>query len=180
MDGKLWNEVYRVVMTIDYTTCETVGSCYHSDRTIVLVFLRAVADDQPVSWACDPDHWAGLREPPAWPSQPTMSRRLRSPGGVALLQAIVAWLDSYGPEKERTIHIDGRALAVNAFSKDRDARWGYATTGFARGYKIHAIWGQRSRSAGLATVFSECQRAESGPPSRARVETGRTPLLSGG
>ena len=141
MDGKLWNEVYRVVMTIDYTTCETGGSCYHSDRTIVLVFLRAVADAQPVSWACDPDHWAGLREPPSWPRQPTMSRRLRSPGVVALLQAIVAWLDSYGPEKERTIHIDGRALAVNAFSKDRDARWGYATKGFARGYKIHAIWG---------------------------------------
>jgi len=34
--------------------------------------------------------------------------------------------------------LDGRALRVGSYSKDRDARRGHAGGGFARGYKLHA------------------------------------------
>ena len=70
-----------------------------------------------------------------------MSRRLRTESVQALLKAVSDWVALHNPAKERKIQIDGRPLTVSAFSKDRDARWGYAIKGFARGYKLHAIWG---------------------------------------
>jgi len=36
--------------------------------------------------------------------------------------------------------IDGRPLTVSGFSKDPDARWGYATKSHAKGFKFHSIW----------------------------------------
>jgi hypothetical protein len=42
---------------------------------------------------------------------------------------------------ERLLAVDGRALTINPFSKDPDARWGYAVDGFGFGYKLHAVWG---------------------------------------
>lgn len=37
--------------------------------------------------------------------------------------------------------IDGKPLTIGGFSKDPDARRGYAPGGFAKGYKLHAIYG---------------------------------------
>jgi hypothetical protein len=39
--------------------------------------------------------------------------------------------------------VDGKPLLVGTHSKDRDARRGRVSGGFARGYKLHAIWGDR-------------------------------------
>ena len=37
--------------------------------------------------------------------------------------------------------VDGKPLPIGGYSKDHDAKWGYATGGFAKGYKLHAIYG---------------------------------------
>lgn len=38
MDGKLWKEVYRIVMSVDHPSFDALA--VHDDRTIVLVYLR--------------------------------------------------------------------------------------------------------------------------------------------
>jgi len=70
-----------------------------------------------------------------------MSRRLRSPEVESLLNVTETFLRDQGPADERTRAVDGRALTINPFSKDPDARWGYAVKGLGFGYKLHAIWG---------------------------------------
>ena len=37
--------------------------------------------------------------------------------------------------------MDSKPLPIGSCSKDRDARYGRAAKGFARGYKLHTIWG---------------------------------------
>jgi hypothetical protein len=138
MDGKLFRGVYHVVMTVDHPNSPEAT---HGDRAIVLVKLRADANDRSVSWACQKENWAGLPVPPTWPSQPTMSRRLKTPSVQALLAAVEAWVKAQAADEERVRVVDGRALLVHPFSKDKEARWGWAAKGFARGYKLHVLWG---------------------------------------
>lgn len=139
MDGKLWNEIYHKVMTIEYP--KPTENVTHSDRVIVLVKLRASADNQTVSWACRAENWCGLRKPGQLPSQPTMSRRLRTVPVKTLLDTIEQWLRSFSLSDERVQSVDGRPLTISPYSKDPDARWGYAFKCLGFGYKIHAIWG---------------------------------------
>jgi len=143
MDGKLWSQVYQTVLSIEHP--EEAMNVTHSDRTIVLIQLRAAADDQPVSWGCRPENWAGLTPPPTWPSQPTMSRRLRTPSVQALYTSVLSWLKTQpGTTAVNRVKcgfvrkLDGRALTINPFSKDPDARWGWALRGYGFGYKLHA------------------------------------------
>ena len=70
-----------------------------------------------------------------------MSRRLRSPGIQLLMTNAEAILRACGPADERVRAVDGRPLTINPFSKDPDARWGYALKGTGYGYKLHAVWG---------------------------------------
>src|SRR5687768_6468483 len=40
--------------------------------------------------------------------------------------------------------IDGKPLIVGCYSKDQDAAWGRAGSGYAKGYKLHAVYGATS------------------------------------
>jgi hypothetical protein len=74
------------------------------------------------------------------PSQPTMSRRL----GTTEVKRVLAAMEGQlvHTQKQGWIWIvDGKPLPIGGYSKDRDAKWGYATGGFAKGYKLHAIYG---------------------------------------
>jgi hypothetical protein len=71
-----------------------------------------------------------------------MSRRLRSPGVRALADKVEAELKALQTIDKRVGAIDGRPLTINPYSKDRDARWGYAIRGFGFGYKLHVVWGR--------------------------------------
>jgi hypothetical protein len=139
MDGKLWAEVYQTVMTIDHPKAS--NQVRHSDRVIPLVVLRASYDNQSINWACRAENWQGLAKPEQLPSQATVSRTARRPPVVALLEAIESWQRQQVPEPERVVAVDGRPLLINPFSKDPDARWGYAIKGLGFGYKLHALWG---------------------------------------
>jgi hypothetical protein len=138
MDGKLWNQVYRTVMSLDHPKPRRRPK--FSDQIIVLIMLRAAADELSLNRVCDPTHWVGLPGVNPLPCQSTLSRRSRCPRIRALLNTAQDYLRCREATVQRLAAIDGRALVINPHSKDPDARWGYAIKGLAFGYKLHAIW----------------------------------------
>ena len=115
----------------------------YSDALILLVLLWSGLHDRPLSWGCDPRNWKSTRVKPArLPSDSTVSRRLRSPRIMALMQFIEADLRGSAPPKLWKI-LDGKCLLIGRCSKDPDARAGPAGRGLGFGYKLHVIYGER-------------------------------------
>lgn len=137
MERELWIPVYDWVVRFDRTP--TRGSYWASE--IVLVYFWAVVHDRPTSWATQPQHWPDDLRPECLPSQATMSRRLRSRDVEQLLKALEKDLGE-DPKEAWVKSVDGKPLPVGGHSKDRDAKWGRAVLGFAKGYKLRAIWGK--------------------------------------
>jgi hypothetical protein len=119
-----------------------------TDHDIVRVWYWAVIHDRPTTWALGPAHWpAHLRRGLRLPSGGTMSKRLRSPAVVALLARL----------EERVLRptepglywmIDGKPLVIGGCSKDRQAGYGRAAAGKAKGYKLHALVNPAGQVAG--------------------------------
>lgn len=113
-----------------------------SDASVVKVYFYSTQHDRPVCWACQTENWEPrlLHETVGFtlPSQPTMSRRLRTVGVLQLIERVQVRLAEAlqeGPVKV----IDSKPLKVGSYSKDRDAKRGRAAGEKARGYKLHAI-----------------------------------------
>jgi hypothetical protein len=136
MEHQLWKAIVAVLLPLDQTPKTTAFD--FSDADIVRVHSWSVICDRPTSWACRKGHWPiHLRKRPP-PSAATTSRRLRSPSVVALLDALERRaLAPEGPGLFRMI--DGKPLPIGGCSKDRQAGYGRAAAGKAKGYKIHAI-----------------------------------------
>lgn len=138
MERKLWTRLYPIVGA----ACQRIShpGVLFSDRRILLVYFWAVLHDRPTSWACDRANWPAELRPGRLPSQPTMSRRLRTPHirwGLALIMDRLRGDPAAGLLK----FIDGKPLPVGGASKDPDARWGRGTRSMTRGYKLFALWG---------------------------------------
>jgi hypothetical protein len=72
-----------------------------------------------------------------------MSRRLRSTEVQRLMQTIEGRIAPV--DRSCWVRLlDGKPLIVGAYSKDRDATWGRVGQSFAKGYKLHALYGYRS------------------------------------
>lgn len=115
-----------------------------SDGGILTVAFWAILHDRPMCWACQRRHW-----PLSWqwlrlPSPATLSRRLRTLSVQLLLEQLFhRVLAAGGPEALcLSRRLDSKPLIVGGFSKDRDARRGYAVGGKCRGYKLFACWGK--------------------------------------
>lgn len=142
MDRKLWELVYLFVMSVDYPNSVSAWVTY-SDRVIVLVEAWATAHEQSILWATRQQNWRWPDLTPSpLPHQSTMSRRQRTASVEALRDALYAYLRHLAP-CGWVQEIDGRGLTINGFSKDPDARFGYAGKSLANGYKFHAIWDSR-------------------------------------
>jgi hypothetical protein len=138
MEYQLLKEIVALLATLDKP--RTPARFAFSDADIVRVYYWSVLCDRPTSWACRPEHWpVHLRRRPL-PSQPTMSRRLRSPSVVALLDALERRVTA---PKEPGLFwmVDGKPLPIGGCSKDRQAGYGRAAGGKAKGYKLHALVG---------------------------------------
>lgn len=140
MERKLYSRVYRLVVA----ACQRLGPSRHArpsiaDRWIVLVYAWAVIHDRPVSWACRRAHWPAGVAPARLPSQPTMSRRLRTP---RVLWVVALVRDRLRGTRARGLVkcLDAKPLPVGGFSKDRSARRGYGAGGLFKGYKLCALW----------------------------------------
>lgn len=143
MERELWAWVMRAIQDVSRSRSD---SAYHTHTTalVVRVYLWAVLHDRPTSWACRRDCWDERSRPKSLPSQPTMSRRLRTPAAQAFLEAVGRRLAGrLLPSLFLLKLIDGKPLTVPAHSRDRDATWGRGAGQLARGYKLHAVYSGR-------------------------------------
>jgi len=134
-----------------------------SDALILKVHFFSTQSDRPVRWVCRSKHWpekllikiAGGE----LPSRPCMSRRLRTAGVLQLIERVQKCLSdkllAHQPGSAVVKVIDSKPLRVSRYSKDHDARNGYAAGDKSRGYKVHAI------TAGKA--FVHCNGCDSNP-----------------
>jgi hypothetical protein len=138
MEYQLFKAIVAVLLSLDNPRTPTRFD--FSDEDIVKVFYWSVICDRPTSWACRRQNWPlHLRQRPL-PSPATMSRRLRSPRVVALLDALERRVTA--PKQPGLFWmIDGKPLPISGCSKDRQAGYGRAAGGKAKGYKLHALVG---------------------------------------
>jgi len=138
MEHQLWKAIVAVLATLD-TPRLPMGFDF-SDQEIAQVYYWAVICDRPTSWACHKQHWPLHRRKRPLPSAATMSRRLRSPSVVALLDALERRV--VAPKAPGLFWmIDGKPLPIGGCSKDRQAGFGRAAGGKAKGYKLHSVVG---------------------------------------
>lgn len=142
MEHQLFRAIVKVIGECDKGRFQPL--CDFQDEDIVRVWYWAVIHDRPVSWACLRESWFGYRQ--SLPSDSTMSRRLRSPRVLKLLEAIERRVTA--PKQPGLFwKIDGKPLQISGCSKDRQAGYGRAAGGKAKGYKLHAIIGADSQIA---------------------------------
>lgn len=138
MEHQLWKAIVAAVLSLDNPP--TPARFDFSDQDIVKVYYWSVICDRPTSWACRKEHWPIHLRKPALPSPATMSRRLRSASVVALLNALERRI--VAPKEPGLFWmIDGKPLPISGCSKDRQAGYGKAAGGMAKGYKLHALAG---------------------------------------
>src|SRR5688500_14059852 len=122
MERELWTELYSELLK--FGRCVGVEGEYFSDGAIAATQLWAAVHDRPTSWACVRGNWAGCEPPFDLPSQPTMSRRLRTEGVAALLAAVEGrYREGRGGAGGRGpggwVHLlDGKPLPVGGNSTD--------------------------------------------------------------
>ena len=136
MEDQLYRAILIVLKRVDKHRQRTIED--FSDEDIVRVWYWAVIHDRPVSWACQRRHWPLHARRRTLPSDSTMSRRLKTPSVVALLDAIERRVTK---PKSGSLYwmIDGKPLVISGCSKDRQAGYGRAARSKAKGYKMHAL-----------------------------------------
>lgn len=144
MERELWPVLYRTVRAVGRDFSQKYVQI--PGWVLVLTMLWAALHDRPVSWACDPAHWAATRLRPArLPSDSTMSRRIDTVAVGLLWRAIEQRLREQSAEHPALVaFLDGKPLPVGGATKDPDARYGRAAGTMAKGYKLHAIWAKRA------------------------------------
>ena len=109
-----------------------------TDSAILEVYLWGVIHDRTAAWACDPVNWPrGLRRGPM-PDASTLSRRMRTPSIIQLIERLRHTLES-SEDTDLVAVIDGKPLPIGPHSHDKQAGYGRAASGKAKGYKLHAI-----------------------------------------
>jgi hypothetical protein len=137
MERELWEALCQLATKL----CNRMVGSRYGDDLVCAVYWWALVHDRPVTWACQFQNWPeDLRC--RLPSQSTLSRRLRSGSIEVLLLEIerTLWMLWVVVEPCMLV-VDGKPLVVGGASKDSDATWGRAAGGLAKGYKLHAVWG---------------------------------------
>lgn len=145
MERQLWTKIVKLVDGIGKHRGNV--TCTFSDAVILKTWLWAVLHDRPVAWACNSCNWPICQRRWEKPSAPTMSRRLRSPTVQWLLRELEKRVLDSDPATNLVWAIDGKPLPISSHSQDRQAGYGRAVGGKAKGYKIHAIVGQNDSIA---------------------------------
>ena len=144
MEHQLWKSIVALLATLGNKPPSARFD--FSDERIVQVFYWAVIHDRPISWACSRKNWPIHLRRQRVPSNSTMSRRLRTAPVRKLLDALEQRV--VAPKKPGLFWvIDGKPLVIGGASHDRQAGFGRAVRGKARGYKIHAIVGREGIAA---------------------------------
>lgn len=142
MDHELWSQLSHAMFDVARAFPKLSRFTYDA-HCIVRVYLWAVLHDRPIDWASRRSSWSAQTRPASIPSQSTMSRRLRHADTAAFMRKLEQRLGN-GSGESLLKYIDGKPLPVARHTQDSDATSGRGVGGFAKGYKLHAIWGHGS------------------------------------
>jgi Transposase DDE domain len=137
MERELWTALCRLAARL----YNRWAPSRYGDDVICAVYWWSAIHDRPVSWACDASNWPHSQRRLVLPSQPTMSRRLRTPAVEQLLLDVERALVTLSFTAPLVLAVDGKPLPVGGPSRDADAAWGHGAGGVSKGYKLCAIWG---------------------------------------
>lgn len=137
MERKLWARLYPLILESVKVISATKVRIPH--EIIAMVFFWAQLHDRPINWAVCAENWPDDLRPVQLPSAATMSRRVKRPQMQAILDQLCVHVRSLQAEPTLVCCIDAKPLYVGGFSKDPDARWGFATRSKAKGYKLIAL-----------------------------------------
>lgn len=137
MDKEVWCLLLSAVKSADRRLPRIGRRPTYSDALIVKMYLWSTWHDRPLCWACDRGHYNGLFRPRQLPSVSQFTRRVKTRRFLEMLQAINEYLTRTDSPVELA-YLDGKPLPVSICTRDPDARVGWATKGFAKGYKLHA------------------------------------------
>jgi len=158
MERELWAVLYQVIEE----TGRAIRQKYvqHQPAAVAAVFLWAVVHDRHPTWACDERHWpTGVPRPTRLPSASTVSRRVDGVAMGVFLRSVAERIRGTG-NPALVVAIDGKPLLVGGNSKDPDARFGRAAGHVGKGYKLHAIWGNRPMpDSWEITPLNGCEKA---------------------
>jgi hypothetical protein len=136
MDDERWQTLYQLLS--DFAPRRGQRQQYR-DALILAVYLWSVLRRKPRSWACNPRNAPRKLRDMSLPSPAQLSRRLREPRLNALWQRFVTQQLQRQPKALCLLGcfvIDGRALPVNRYSKDKQASAGWAGDDIRKGYKL--------------------------------------------
>ena len=139
MERQLWKSI--VCLLREVHKAQPQWRCRYSVLEIVEIWFWAVIHDRPVSWACQRRSWPIWDHRRVLPSNATMSRRLRTKEVKTLISAMENRVLRQAEGDSLVWFIDGKPLTISGCTKDRQAGYGRASGGKAKGYKIHAIIG---------------------------------------
>ena len=149
MDTEVWKLICRAVRSADRRIRRTGRRPKYTDQQITKMYLWSVWHDRPLCWACVRSHYSRLYRPRELPSVSQFCRRIKT----ARLQRILQAVNTYFVQRQPTAGVaflDGKPLVVSEYSKDPDARTGYADGKMRRGYKLHGFVTEHGLIAGFA------------------------------
>jgi hypothetical protein len=142
VERELWVRLYQLLRAIARRMPRRKRARV-GDALVAAVYLWAALHDRPVCWATRRHNWPRDLLDFELPSQPTMSRRLRTDGVRDVMAALQQALGGgCGCGAQTLVKVmDAKPLPVGAYSVAKDARWGRGVRGPVRGYKLHALYG---------------------------------------
>lgn len=150
MSSQEWKRVYRTIRLVNRSVASQGRRPAFPDTLIVAMYMWSVWHDRPMCWAADRANYTSVFRPRRLPSRSQFCRRIKTRRCQALLQGVSDRLaDDDTDDLPRISLMDGRAFCVHNHSTDPDAKMGYASGRFARGYKLHAIAKENGRFTGL-------------------------------
>ena len=143
MDDELFGAVYRMLLVLNPRRGKRQQ---YRDSLIVGLYFWSVIRERPMSWACDRRNVPAVLNDRPLPSVSQFSRRLRSEAADQLIDQLeqlvlaVPAIAALG-----CFMIDAKPLEVSPYSKDKQARRGWAYNRKGRGYKLFLLSDERKR-----------------------------------
>jgi hypothetical protein len=138
MDTKIWKLICKAIRSADHRIPRTGRKPKFTDQQIIKIYLWSVAHDRPLCWACNRHHYATMYRPKQLPSISQFCRRLKTSRIQQLLEVVSSYLSRY-KKSAGVAFFDGKPMVVSEYTKDPDAKIGYADGRMRHGYKLHGF-----------------------------------------
>lgn len=150
MDTKIWKLICRAIRSADRIISRVGRKPRYTDQQIVKMYLWSVAHDRPLCWACERSHYNNMYRPKQLPSISQFCRRVKTQRIKQMLEAVSSYFIHHRTPAG-VAFLDGKPLVVSEYSKDPDAKIGYADGRMRRGYKLHGFVTQDGWITGFQT-----------------------------